>query len=246
VAAGATAEKYLKLSHDIEIIAFVSSVGSEHLFPPTPSHPNPTTNPDFLKLIKTIDRRTVDSFLPVRCPDTGAAHRMTKLIEHFRDQKDSIGGTVTCVVRNVPVGLGEPCFDKLEAKLAHAMLSIPATKGFEIGSGFLGCEVPGSVHNDPFIVTSEIPRSDLTSNARKCLTTKTNNSGGIQGGISNGTSIYFRVAFKPPATIGQAQTTASYAFEEGILEAKGRHDPCVVPLQYPLWRLRLHWLLSMH
>jgi len=166
VAAGAIAEKYLKLSHGIEIIAFVSSVGNEHLFPPTHSHPSPTTNPEFLKLIKTIDRRTMDSFLPVRCPDTAAAERMTKLIEHFRDQKDSIGGTVTCVARNVPIGLGEPCFDKLEAKLAHAMLSIPATKGFEVGSGFLGCEVPGSVHNDPFIVFSEIPQAeaDLISN----------------------------------------------------------------------------------
>jgi chorismate synthase len=111
VAAGAVAGKYLKLSHGIEIIAFVSSVGNEHLFSPTPSHPNPTTNPDFLQLIRTIDRKTVDSFLPVRCPDTEAAHRMTKLIEHFRDQKDSIGGTVTCVVRNAPVGLGGPCFE---------------------------------------------------------------------------------------------------------------------------------------
>jgi chorismate synthase len=148
---------------------------------------------------------------------------MTKVVEQFRDAQDSIGGTVTCVIRNVPVGLGEPCFDKLEAKLAHAMLSIPATKGFEIGSGFGGCEVPGSIHNDPFIVSDD-----------GRLTTKTNNSGGIQGGISNGASIYFRVAFKPPATIGQAQNTAKYDLEEGILEAKGRHDPCVVPRAVPI------------
>ena len=152
---------------------------------------------------------------------------MTKVIEKFRDNHDSIGGTVTCVIRNVPVGLGEPCFDKLEAKLGHAMLSIPATKGFEIGSGFGGCEVPGSIHNDPFVVnTSE------TGSPR--LTTKTNNSGGIQGGISNGASIYFRVAFKPAATIGQAQTTTSYNGEEGVLEAKGRHDPCVTPRAVPI------------
>ena len=152
---------------------------------------------------------------------------MTKLIEKFRDNSDSIGGTVTCVIRNPPLGLGEPCFDKLEASLAHAMLSIPATKGFEIGSGFHGCEIPGSAHNDPFI-TSQLP--DGTTR----LVTKTNNSGGIQGGISNGAPIYFRVAFKPPATIGQAQQTASYGFEEGTLEAKGRHDPCVVPRAVPI------------
>ncbi|EKV08379.1 Chorismate synthase [Penicillium digitatum] len=226
VAAGAIAEKFLSLAHNIEIVAFVSSVGNEHLFPPTPEHPSPSTNPEFLKLIETIDRKTVDSFAPIRCPETAAAERMTKVIEKFRDNKDSIGGTVTCVIRNVPVGLGEPCFDKLEAKLGHAMLSIPATKGFEIGSGFGGCEVPGSIHNDPFIV-------DQTAGSPR-LTTKTNNSGGIQGGISNGASIYFRVAFKPAATIGQAQTTTTYNGEEGILEAKGRHDPCVTPRAVPI------------
>ncbi|PKY04059.1 bifunctional chorismate synthase/flavin reductase [Aspergillus campestris IBT 28561] len=224
VAAGAIAEKYLHLSHGVEIVSFVSSVGSEHLFPPTPEHPTPSTNPEFLNLVETIDRKTVDAFVPTRCPNQEAAARMTKAIEHYRDNNDSIGGTVTCVIRNVPVGLGEPCFDKLEAKIAHAMLSIPATKGFEIGSGFGGCEVPGSTHNDPFVVTGDGQR----------LTTKTNNSGGIQGGISNGASIYFRVAFKPAATIGQAQTTASYGLEEGTLEAKGRHDPCVVPRAVPI------------
>ncbi|KAJ5678695.1 bifunctional chorismate synthase/riboflavin reductase aro2 [Penicillium macrosclerotiorum] len=224
VAAGAIAEKYLKLSHNVEIVSFVSSVGNEHLFPPTPEHPTASTNPEYLKLLETIDRETVDKFAPIRCPDEEASARMTKVVEQFRDNQDSIGGTVTCVIRNVPVGLGEPCFDKLEAKLAHAMLSIPATKGFEIGSGFGGCEVPGSIHNDPFVVQDGTTR----------LTTKTNNSGGIQGGISNGASIYFRVAFKPPATIGQAQTTATYDLEEGVLEAKGRHDPCVVPRAVPI------------
>jgi chorismate synthase len=167
---------------------------------------------------------------------------MAKVIEQHRDNHDSIGGTVTCVIRNCPIGLGEPCFDKLEAMLAHAMLSIPATKGFEIGSGFGGCEVPGSAHNDAFIFspppasTSDTNSNSASSNQqpRQKLTTKTNNSGGIQGGISNGAPIYFRVAFKPPATIGQAQTTATYGFEEGVLEAKGRHDPCVVPRAVPI------------
>ncbi|KAJ5536912.1 chorismate synthase [Penicillium frequentans] len=227
VAAGAIAEKYLRLSHGVEIVSFVSSVGNEHLFPPTAEHPTASTDPEYLKLLQTIDRETVDKFAPIRCPQIEAGARMTKVIEKFRDSQDSIGGTVTCVIRNVPVGLGEPCFDKLEAKLAHAMLSIPATKGFEIGSGFGGCEVAGSIHNDPFVVTTN-------EDGTQRLTTKTNNSGGIQGGISNGANIYFRVAFKPAATIGQAQNTATYAFEEGILEAKGRHDPCVVPRAVPI------------
>ena len=213
-------------------MAYVSSVGPEHLFPPTATHPTPSTNPAFLSLISAITREQVDSFVPVRCPESAASDRMAKLIERYRDAKDSIGGTVTCVVRNCPIGLGEPCFDKLEAQLAHAMLSLPATKGFEFGSGFGGCEVPGSVHNDAFIIAPEVAPGSIHSTRK--LTTKTNNSGGIQGGISNGAPIYFRVAFKPPATIGQAQTTAGYDKEEGTLEAKGRHDPCVVPRAVPI------------
>ncbi|KAL4868815.1 hypothetical protein BDV12DRAFT_169093 [Aspergillus spectabilis] len=234
VAAGAIAEKYLRLSHGVEIIAFTSSVGNEHLFPPTAEHPSPSTNPAFLELIEKIDRNTVDAFAPTRCPNEKAAARMTKVIEHFRDNSDSIGGTVTCVIRNVPVGLGEPCFDKLEAQLAHAMLSIPATKGFEIGSGFAGCEVPGSIHNDPFVASEVATQLGGINTTKQRLVTKTNNSGGIQGGISNGASIYFRVAFKPAATIGQAQQTATYDFGDGVLEAKGRHDPCVVPRAVPI------------
>ncbi|KAH6848165.1 chorismate synthase [Chaetomium sp. MPI-CAGE-AT-0009] len=243
VAAGAIAEKYLKLAYGIEIVAFTSSVGNVHLFPPTPEHPSPSTNPEFLSLLQTIDRKGVDSFLPVRCPDEAITKKMEATIADFRDREDSIGGTVTCVIRNAPSGLGEPCFDKLEAKLAHAMLSIPATKGFEIGSGFGGCEVPGSTHNDPFISAAdvEIPSSVAESGAVKSgvarpkLTTKTNYSGGIQGGISNGAPIYFRIAFKPPATIGQEQRTATYdGAAEGVLAAKGRHDPCVVPRAVPI------------
>ena len=149
---------------------------------------------------------------------------MSDLIAQYRDASDSIGGTVTCVIRNCPIGLGEPCFDKLEAMLAHAMLSIPATKGFEIGSGFAGTEIPGSQHNDPFVMDPKTGQ----------LTTTTNNSGGIQGGITNGAPIYFRVAFKPPATIGKAQTTAKFGGQDGVLEAKGRHDPCVVPRAVPI------------
>ncbi|KAL1838772.1 hypothetical protein VTJ49DRAFT_2234 [Mycothermus thermophilus] len=242
VAAGAIAEKYLRLAYGIEIVAFTSSVGNVHLFPPTPEHPSPSTNPEFLSLLQTIDRKTVDKFLPVRCPDDAVSRKIEEYIAGFRDRNDSIGGTVTCVIRNAPSGLGEPCFDKLEAKLAHAMLSIPATKGFEIGSGFGGSELPGSLHNDPFIpATGELPPSVAESGAARAgfprpkLTTKTNYSGGIQGGISNGAPIYFRVAFKPAATIGQEQVTATYdGSAEGILAAKGRHDPCVVPRAIPI------------
>ncbi|KAI7353455.1 Chorismate [Hortaea werneckii] len=237
VAAGAIADKYLREAWGVEIVAFTSSVGPEKLFPPTLEHPTPSTNPAFLDLISKITRDGVDEFLPVRCPDMGTCKRMEEVIAHFRDRKDSIGGQVTCVIRRCPSGLGEPCFDKLEAKLAHAMLSIPATKGFEIGSGFGGCEVPGSKHNDAFI---KAPAEDGEAvgggagQSRPRLTTKTNNSGGIQGGITNGAPIYFNVAFKPPATIGHAQETAGYDENVGVLEAKGRHDPCVIPRAVPI------------
>ena len=175
---------------------------------------------------------------------------MSEKIAEFRDKKDSIGGTVTCVIRNCPVGLGEPCFDKMEACLAQAMLSIPATKGFEIGSGFGGCTVPGSIHNDAFVssvpvapsqsgvdASPDAPPEAVTKWAKprsNRLKTRTNNSGGVQGGISNGAHIFFRVGFKPPATIGQAQNTVDFGGKEGILEAKGRHDPCVVPRAVPI------------
>ncbi|KAK5133968.1 bifunctional chorismate synthase/riboflavin reductase [NAD(P)H] aro2 [Meristemomyces frigidus] len=240
VAAGAIAEKYLRVAHGVEIVAFTSGVGHEHLFPSTAEHPTQATNPAFLQLIDTVTRARIDEFLPVRCPDATQCAKMERLIADFRDRKDSIGGVVTCVIRNCPSGLGEPCFDKLEATLAHAMLSIPATKGFEIGSGFGGCEVPGSAHNDAFVKAPAIPPAELNGasseppRARPRLTTKTNNSGGIQGGITNGAHIYFNVAFKPPATIGQAQQTVGYDEAEGVLEAKGRHDPCVIPRAVPI------------
>lgn len=231
VAAGAIAEKVLCL-RGIEIVAFTSSIGNEFLFPPSSEHPTASSNPEFLELISTIDREHVDSFDPVRCPSSDAAERMEKLIGEYRDRHDSIGGTVTCVIRGVPTGLGEPCFDKLEAVLAHAMMSIPATKAFSIGSGFGGCQMPGSVHNDAFVRVQETETTRSGGDVGvpgPRLTTRTNNSGGIQGGISNGAHIYFDVGFKPPATIGKPQNTAGYDMEDGVLEAKGRHDPCVVP-----------------
>jgi chorismate synthase len=147
---------------------------------------------------------------------------MIRVIREAKEAKDSLGGIVACVCRNVPVGLGEPVFEKMEALLAQAMLSIPATKGFEIGSGFAGTRMKGSSHNDPFIKKEER------------LGTLTNFSGGVQGGISNGEPIIFRVAFKPPATIGLSQSTADFSGNETTLEAKGRHDPCVVPRAVPI------------
>lgn len=171
-----------------------------------------------------LTREDVDSFNPTRCPDTETSQKVADLIAEYRDKADSIGGTVTVVIRGLPAGLGEPCFDKLEAKLAHAMMSIPATKGFEIGSGFAGTEIPGSRHNDMF------EHDPVTGK----LKTKTNYSGGIQGGISNGQDVYMKIAFKSPATIGQPQATATYDGKAGTLAAKGRHDPCVVSRAVPI------------
>ena len=217
VAAGAVAEKFLTLANGVEIVAFVLSIGAISM------DRNPQLE-TFQKILNTISREEVDSVGPVRCPDSNVREAMVKEIEKYRDAHDSIGGVVTCVVRNCPIGLGEPCFDKLEATLAHAMLSLPATKGFEFGSGFLGTTIPGSKHNDPFYY------DEVT----KGLKTKTNNSGGIQGGISNGENIYFSVAFKLAATISQEQETASYDGIDGVLAARGRHDPSVTPRAVPI------------
>ncbi|KAI0005420.1 chorismate synthase [Russula compacta] len=235
VAAGAIAEKYLKQAHGIEIVAFVSSVGKVHLpssiVPPSlaatgvdedKDEDEDVLSPEFRTLLATVTREEVDKFT-TRCPHPETSERMTKRIIRAKEANDSIGGTVTCVIRNVPAGLGEPVFDKFEAKLAHAMLSIPATKAFEIGSGFRGTEVPGSRHNDPFV-----RREDGN------LGTTTNWSGGVQGGITNGEDIYFRIGFKSPATISQGQETAQYDGTPGTLAARGRHDPCVVPRAVPI------------
>ena len=158
----------------------------------------------------------------VRCPDTAAAKRMISLIERVRDEGDSVGGVIECVARGIAPGLGEPVFDKLEADLAKAMLSIPAAKAFEIGSGFAATRMRGSEHNDAFEVRGGKIR------------TKTNHSGGVQGGISNGEDIYFRVAFKPPATIALQQKTVTSSKEQTDLTARGRHDPCVLPRAVPI------------
>ncbi|KAJ2632268.1 bifunctional chorismate synthase/riboflavin reductase [NAD(P)H] aro2 [Coemansia sp. RSA 1290] len=219
VAAGAIAEKYLHEVYGVEIVAFVSSVGTIDM-PHSATHE--AGNSGFQQLLSTITREQVDQNA-VRCPDESTAQRMQEEILSCSQEKNSTGGVVTCVIRNAPAGLGEPCFDKLEALLAHAMLSIPATKGFEIGSGFSGTRLMGNEHNDAFVADS---------NGQ--LRTKTNHSGGIQGGISNGENIYFRVAFKPPATISQDQHTATYNGKEGVLAARGRHDPCVVPRAVPI------------
>jgi len=205
VAAGAIAEKVLKLKFGVEIVAWVSSVGEF----------------DGVVDAASITRDVVDGNM-VRCPDTDAAKKMEDAIVAAKDAGDSLGGIVTCVCRNVPAGLGEPVFDKLEAKLAQAMMSLPATKAFEIGSGFSGTRMHGSAHNDMFVKKGAL------------LGTSSNYSGGIQGGISNGEPIVFRVAFKPPATISKAQSTANFSGESVILEAKGRHDPCVVPRAIPI------------
>ncbi|MBT8362922.1 MAG: chorismate synthase [Desulfobacterales bacterium] len=206
VASGAVAAKVIAEQYGIEIIAWVSAVGPFKA---------KTVNLD------TITRVEIDQ-TDLRCPDPDIFQKMHDHILSLKEAGDSTGGVVSCVIRNVPPGLGEPVYEKLEAKLAQAMLAIPATKGFEIGSGFAGTVMKGSEHNDPFVKRDG------------ALGTKTNNSGGIQGGISNGEHIHFRVAFKPPATISQAQQTVNYKGDPVTLEAKGRHDPCVVPRAVPI------------
>src|SRR5207237_9678413 len=157
----------------------------------------------------------------VRCPDAAEAKKMVALIEQIRDEGDSVGGVIECVVRGIPAGLGEPVFDKLEADLAKAMMSLPATKGFEIGSGFGATRMRGSEHNDPFEMRGGKIR------------TATNNSGGVQGGISNGEEIYFRVAFQPTATIAHEQKTVTTSRWQTKLAAGGRHDPVVLTRPVP-------------
>ena len=206
VAAGAVAKKILeRLYPNFEVVAYVTQIHD---------------------ITAKIDRSTVKmkdvEKNIVRCADAAAAKRMMSLIEQVRDQGDSIGGLIECVIRGIPPGLGEPVFDKLDADLSKAMLSIPATKGFEIGSGFGATRMRGSQHNDPFEMRAGKIR------------TKTNKSGGVQGGISNGEDIYFRVAFKPPATIALQQKTVTSSKQQSELAAHGRHDPCVLPRAVPI------------
>lgn len=199
VVAGAIAKQLIS---SIEINAFTSSVGEIFLD----------------KSYEDLDFTAIESNA-VRCPDDETAAKMISRIKEIRKQGDTIGGTVTCVIKNVPVGLGEPVFDKLHAELGKVMLSINAVKGFEYGSGFCGARMKGSEHNDLFNADGS---------------TKTNLSGGIQGGISNGMDIYFRVAFKPVATIIQKQDTLDNSGQIVEMQGKGRHDPCVVPRAIPI------------
>jgi chorismate synthase len=206
VAAGAIARKILKQVAGIEVIAWVSRVQSVQAKVDTAS----------------VTLEQVEASM-VRCPDAGASQEMVERIDEARTRKDSLGGVVSCVIRNAPPGLGQPVFEKLTAQLAGAMFSLPAVKGFEVGSGFAGTELYGSEHNDPFV-----PGKDGVPD------TSSNRSGGIQGGISNGQPIEFNVAFKPTATIGVAQQTVDRQGNAVTLEARGRHDPCVLPRAVPI------------
>ncbi len=206
VAAGAVARKLLAVECGVEIVAWVDRVHRTTA---------PAVDPD------TVTREAVDA-TPVRCPDARAAQAMIEAVDAARAEGDSLGGTVTCVARGVPAGWGEPVFGKLEAELAAAMLSLPAAKGFESGDGFAGVDLKGSEHNDPFVARDGRVR------------TTANRSGGIQGGITNGENVVLRVAFKPTSTIRKPQRTVTRGLEETVLEARGRHDPCVVPRAVPI------------
>ena len=176
-----------------------------------------------------------NELVTLRCPDPATAARMASLIRSVKGADDSTGGVLTTIASRVPIGLGEPVFDKAQALLAHAMLSLPATKGFELGSGFGGSRLRGSVHNDKFVAAaSGNSSSGAGGGGPTLLSTASNNAGGTLGGITNGADIVFRVPIKPVSTIGRAQVTAAYSGEEAVLEAKGRHDPCVLPRAPPL------------
>jgi len=205
VAAGAVAKKLLKLRYGVEVLAYVTQVKD---------------------IRAEVDREAVrlqdiESNI-VRCPDRRVAEKMIALIEKMRGAGDSVGGIVEGIARGVPPGWGEPVFDRLEADLGKAMLSLPASKGFEIGSGFGGILLTGTQHNDPY------------RNIEGKVRTTSNRSGGVQGGISNGETIYFRVAFKPVATVMVEQETVDSQFQNTTLKGRGRHDPCVLPRAVPM------------
>lgn len=218
VAAGVVARKVLAALHPgVEVLSWVSRVHDVE------------SNVDAAK----VQAAGIESNA-VRCPDAPAAEKMIARIKQARSNGDSVGGVIECVVRNCPAGLGEPVFDKLEADLAKAMLSLPASKGFEIGSGFEGTRLTGREHNDAFEMRDGRVR------------TATNRSGGIQGGISNGEDIVFRVAFKPTATIAKAQKTVTVSGEDAELAARGRHDPCVLPRAVPIVEAMVWLVLADH
>jgi chorismate synthase len=218
VAAGAIAKQLLAKTHGTEVIAWVKRIHTLEA----------CVDPLAVSLADV--ERTI-----VRCPDLAVAQHMIERIEAIGREGDSCGGVIECVVRQAPIGLGMPVFDKLEADLAKAVMSLPATKGFEIGSGFAGTLLRGSEHNDPFL-PSEAGR----------LRTATNNSGGIQGGISNGEAITLRVAFKPTATIRKEQRTIDSQGNATTLAAKGRHDPCVLPRAVPMVEAMVALVLADH
>lgn len=205
VAAGAIAKKILALSTQLEIRAYVESIHSLKI-PPLSHFPS----------LEEIDAS------PLRCPDPQISQKILNLIKIAQSDGDSLGGVILCRIKNPPIGLGQPVFDRLEANLAKAMLSIPASKGFEIGSGFSGTTMKGSEHNDAF------------QNQNGHISTLSNFSGGIQGGISNGQEIYFRVAFKPTSTILKPQKTVDHLGNNTQIEGRGRHDPCVLPRAIPI------------
>ncbi len=217
VAAAAIARKLLSVAAGVEVLAYVTQVHTV------------TADIDSATVtLEDIERNMT------RCPDDAASAEMIERIDRARVDGDSLGGVVECVCRKVPPGLGEPVFDKLEADLARGVMSLPASKGFEIGSGFAGVTLTGIEHNDAFV------------NQEGRIRTVTNRSGGIQGGISNGEDIVFRVAFKPTATIRKAQDTVDSAGEAVVLEAKGRHDPCVLPRAVPMVEAMACLVLADH
>ena len=219
VAAGAIAKQLLKNLFNTEILSWVKRIHDI----------DSQVNKNKLTLSK------IDSNI-VRCPDDKVASKMIKRIKELQQDGDSCGGVIECLVKNVPSGLGMPVFDKLEADLAKALMSLPATKGFEIGSGFLGTYLRGSEHNDSFIESDDISK----------LKTISNNSGGIQGGISNGENIEMKIAFKPTATIGKEQKTVNAYGKEVLMKAKGRHDPCVLPRAVPMVDSMVALVLADH
>jgi chorismate synthase len=205
VAAGAIAKKILRERHGVEVLAYVKQV----------QRVVAQVQPD------KVNMSDIESNI-VRCPDAKTAEKMIQLIEEMRKAGDSVGGIVEGIARGVPPGWGEPVFDRLEADLAKAMLSLPASKGFDVGSGFDGILMTGTEHNDPYRMQG------------KKVRTTSNRSGGIQGGISNGETIYFRVAFKPVATVMHEQDTVSTDLKDTTIKARGRHDPCVLPRAVPM------------
>ena len=219
VAAGSIAKQQLKTLFNTEILSWVKRIHD--------------IDSQINKNKITLDK--IDSNV-VRCPDEKAAEKMIERIKEFQQEGDSCGGVIECLVKNVPSGLGMPVFDKLEADLAKALMSLPATKGFEIGSGFLGTYLRGSEHNDSFVQSDDDNK----------LKTISNNSGGIQGGISNGENIEMKIAFKPTATIGKEQKTVNADGKEVVMKAKGRHDPCVLPRAVPMVDSMVALVLADH